>query len=65
LTGNRSLESRRVINNVDSIRCYYDTLVWVDNQNQLLIDETASTKESQLAEKITAEQEHLSAAQPQ
>lgn len=50
---------------VDSIRRYYDTLVWVDNQNQLLLDEKASAEEAQLAEKITGKQENISGAQPQ
>jgi membrane-bound lytic murein transglycosylase F len=50
---------------VDNIRRYYDTLVWVDNQSQLLEDEQASIEESQLAEQLGQEVQELSGAQPQ
>ncbi|OEG75452.1 lytic transglycosylase F [Shewanella colwelliana] len=47
---------------VDNIRRYYDTLVWIDNQNQELqqdlMDETQQTAEQQ-------EENQLSGAQPQ
>ena len=50
---------------VDNIRRYYDTLVWVDNQNMLLEDEQALIEESQLAEQLGQEVQELSGAQPQ
>ena len=50
---------------VDNIRRYYDTLVWVDNQNKALEDEQALIKESQIAEQLGQEVKELSGAQPQ
>ncbi|WP_076410802.1 membrane-bound lytic murein transglycosylase MltF [Shewanella sp. UCD-KL12] len=50
---------------VDSIRRYYDTLVWVDNQNKLMEDEEARQEETQMVERSSEESEALTGAQPQ
>ena len=47
---------------VDNIRRYYDTLVWIDNQNNLLEDERALIKNSQLAELLSTEKNKLTGA---
>ncbi|AQS38942.1 putative soluble lytic transglycosylase fused to an ABC-type amino acid-binding protein [Shewanella psychrophila] len=50
---------------VDSIRRYYDTLVWVDNQNQMIEDEKARAEETQVVDLPNKENSELSGAQPQ
>ncbi|BAJ01357.1 membrane-bound lytic murein transglycosylase MltF [Shewanella violacea] len=50
---------------VDSIRRYYDTLVWVDNQNKMIEDEKNRTKGTQVVERSNDENPEISGAQPQ
>jgi len=47
----------QAVHYVDNIRRYYDTLVWVDNQNQLIAKEKAQQAELQTAEQVEIEQE--------
>lgn len=50
---------------VDSIRRYYDTLVWVDNQNRLIEDANRQAEETQMVELTNDENNELVGAQPQ
>lgn len=50
---------------VDSIRRYYDTLVWVDNQNRLIEDANSQADETQMVELTNDENNELVGAQPQ
>ncbi|WP_394392195.1 membrane-bound lytic murein transglycosylase MltF [Shewanella woodyi] len=50
---------------VDNIRRYYDTLVWIDNQNKLLEENQALIEESQLADQIGVGEKAITGAQPE
>ncbi|MEI6860205.1 MAG: membrane-bound lytic murein transglycosylase MltF [Shewanella sp.] len=50
---------------VDSIRRYYDTLVWVDNQNKLIENDKLNLEETQMAELSNKENSELSGGIPQ
>lgn len=41
---------KQAVHYVDSIRRYYDTLVWVDNQNMLLDDDSQPTQTADISE---------------
>ncbi|MBE7213829.1 membrane-bound lytic murein transglycosylase MltF [Shewanella benthica] len=50
---------------VDSIRRYYDTLVWVDNQNRMIEDEKARAEETQVVELSNKENSELAGTPPE